>query len=66
MGGHFHVRTTPIEDGRDRHAGWLFIVRDITERKRHETQLRKQNERLEQFADVVSRDLRNPLTVAGS
>ncbi|ELZ17815.1 multi-sensor signal transduction histidine kinase [Haloterrigena salina JCM 13891] len=63
-GGHFHVRTTPIEDGRDRHVGWLFVVRDITERKRREARLRRQNERLERFADLVSHDLRNPLNVA--
>ncbi|QSW99399.1 histidine kinase N-terminal 7TM domain-containing protein [Haloterrigena alkaliphila] len=64
MGGHFHVQVTPIEDGRDRHVGWLFIVRDITERKRRETKLKRQNKRLERFADLVSHDLRNPLTVA--
>ncbi|QLK26160.1 ATP-binding protein [Natrinema zhouii] len=64
LGGHYHVRTTPIEDDRDRHVGWLFIVRDITERKRRETQLQRQNECLERFADVVSHDLRNPLNVA--
>ncbi|WP_339103017.1 histidine kinase N-terminal 7TM domain-containing protein [Haloterrigena salinisoli] len=63
-GGHFHVRTTPIEDGRDRHVGWLFVVRDITDRKRREAELQRQNERLERFADLVSHDLRNPLNVA--
>uniref|UniRef100_A0A7D5KFW2 histidine kinase n=2 Tax=Natrinema halophilum TaxID=1699371 RepID=A0A7D5KFW2_9EURY len=61
---HFHARTTPIDDGRDRHVGWLLIVRDITDRKRREAQLKRQNERLERFADVVSHDLRNPLNVA--
>ncbi|WP_226007213.1 histidine kinase N-terminal 7TM domain-containing protein [Natrinema salinisoli] len=64
FGGHYHIRATPIEDGRDRHAGWLLIVRDITERKRREAQLQRQNERLERFADLVSHDLRNPLNVA--
>ncbi|QSW99398.1 histidine kinase N-terminal 7TM domain-containing protein [Haloterrigena alkaliphila] len=63
-GEYFLVRMTPIDDGRDRHLGWLFVVRDITERKRREEQLERQNERLEQFADLVSHDLRNPLTVA--
>ncbi|MDS0222250.1 PAS domain S-box protein [Haloarcula sp. S1AR25-5A] len=38
--------------------------RDITERKQREQQLKEQNERLEEFASVVSHDLRNPLTVA--
>lgn len=33
-------------------------------RANREQQLRRQNERLEQFADVVAHDLRNPLTTA--
>ncbi|WP_226011400.1 PAS domain-containing sensor histidine kinase [Halomicrobium salinisoli] len=40
------------------------IYTDITERKRRERRLRHQNEQLEQFASVVSHDLRNPLQVA--
>ena len=61
--------TMPVEvhllrlslDGEDR---FLAISRDITERKEREQELEQQNERLEQFASVVSHDLRNPLTVA--
>ena len=34
-------------------------------RERSERRLKQQNERLEQFASVVSHDLRNPLNVAG-
>jgi len=40
------------------------IVHDITERKERERRLEQQNERLEEFASVVSHDLRNPLSVA--
>lgn len=53
-----------IEDDRDRHVGWVVIAHDVTERSRRERQLRRQNDRLEQFASLVSHDLRNPLNVA--
>ncbi|WP_440990483.1 ATP-binding protein [Haloarchaeobius baliensis] len=36
----------------------------VLDRLRFEGELRRQNERLEEFASVVSHDLRNPLTVA--
>lgn len=40
------------------------ILQDMTEQKRRERQLERQNERLEEFAHVVSHDIRNPLQVA--
>ncbi|KTG10265.1 hypothetical protein AUR64_11840 [Haloprofundus marisrubri] len=43
--------------------GSVGIVRDITERIERERALSRQNERLEEFASVVSHDLRNPLNV---
>ncbi|GCF12875.1 hypothetical protein Harman_08100 [Haloarcula mannanilytica] len=45
-------------------GGIVTNNRDITERKQREQQLKEQNKRLEEFASVVSHDLRNPLTVA--
>jgi PAS domain S-box-containing protein len=44
--------------------GVVVNSRNVTERKEYEQQLERQNERLEQFASVVSHDLRNPLDVA--
>ncbi|MFC7059583.1 PAS domain S-box protein [Halovenus salina] len=40
------------------------IMRDITERVEYERTLERQNERLEEFASIVSHDLRNPLQTA--
>ena len=41
----------------------IGVVRDITERKRHERERERQTERLETFVSAVSHDLRNPLNV---
>jgi PAS domain S-box-containing protein len=40
------------------------VTRNVTERVERERQLRRQNARLDEFASVVSHDLRNPLNVA--
>jgi len=40
------------------------VFQDVTERKRQERQLVRHNERLNEFASIVSHDLQNPLSVA--
>jgi PAS domain S-box-containing protein len=55
-----HVRRLSL-NGDDR---FVAVSRDITERKARERELRGQNERLDEFASIVSHDLRNPLNVA--
>jgi len=51
--------------GDDRAAlGRVGVIRDITGRKRRERELERRNERLDEFASIVSHDLRNPLNVA--
>ena len=44
--------------------GLVVNAREVTERKRRERELREANEQLEEFASIVSHDLRSPLTVA--
>jgi PAS domain S-box-containing protein len=67
----FEVSVSPISDSTDTHVGHAVLFSDVTEKaeQRHELQqqkraLQRQNERLDQFASVVSHDLRNPLGVA--
>lgn len=45
-------------------VGFCGVGRDITTHRQHEEQLAQQNERLGEFARVLSHDLRNPLSVA--
>ncbi len=44
--------------------GVMGISRDITESRERQRELERQNERLDEFASIISHDLRNPLTVA--
>jgi PAS domain S-box-containing protein len=68
---HYDVDVTPLSDSLGRDLGRVIVFSDITDRvKREETlqsrtqELERQNERLEEFAGVVSHDLRNPINVA--
>ncbi|WP_335999070.1 PAS domain S-box protein [Halorientalis halophila] len=42
------------------------ILQDVTDRRQRERELERKNEQLEQFASIVTHDLRNPLNVAQS
>jgi light-regulated signal transduction histidine kinase (bacteriophytochrome) len=52
---------SPIKDGQGQITGIAGIARDITEAKQTETELRRSNAELEQFAYVASHDLQEPL-----
>ena len=62
-----HYQTALVPVGQAAGASTFHVIaRDITELKRREKQLKRQNEQLEDFASVISHDLRNPLNVAQS
>ncbi|WP_418284477.1 ATP-binding protein [Halorubrum sp. DTA46] len=60
---HFILHVVPIRLDAENVSGYA-IYTDVTERRERESTLRRQNERLDEFASIVSHDLRNPLSVA--
>lgn len=60
----YDVRASPLLNDAGRPVGRLFLVHDVTDRKRRERDLRRQNESLEEFATLVSDDLRELLVAA--
>jgi len=74
---YYDVDISPIYDQRDKFTGRAVLIRDITEKERRQrqlerqkdqlerqkAQLERQNDRLEDFASIVSHDLRNPINV---
>lgn len=51
-------------DRPDEEVERVGVMRDVSERKRREEELFRKNQRLQEFASIVSHDLRNPLNVA--
>ena len=63
QGRTYQVRTLPIERGDGTIDRVMAVSREITDPKRREQELERRKDRLEEFASVVSHDLRNPLGV---
>ncbi|QPV64732.1 PAS domain-containing sensor histidine kinase [Halosimplex litoreum] len=62
----FQTTKAPWYDEAGRAQGIVGVTVDVSEQKRRERELDRQNERLEEFAGILSHDLRNPLNVAQS
>jgi signal transduction histidine kinase len=59
----FHRYTAPVT-ANDTYFGRLWHFRDITDQVEREHELERYQEQLENYVDIVSHDLRNPLSVA--
>jgi PAS domain S-box-containing protein len=60
----FDVNTTPVRTPSGDTGGQLISLRDVSALEQTKQELEQSNERLNQFASVVSHDLRNPLNAA--
>ncbi|MXR53016.1 PAS domain-containing protein [Halovenus sp. WSH3] len=63
-GLYFDTVYQPIIEADGTVSGVIGVAMDITEQREYEQQLERQNQQLDEFASVVSHDLRNPLNVA--
>lgn len=57
-----HIETTPAQI--DGVKFGMLVTQDVTDERLTEQELLEKNERLDQFASMMSHDLRNPLSIA--
>jgi signal transduction histidine kinase len=60
---YYNPSSNPFATG-TRGTGRSIVLSDVTQREDHQRELEEKNAKLEQFASMVSHDLRNPLQVA--
>ena len=60
---YYRVSTNPFSTDSTR-LGMMITLTDVSEREQYRQRLERQKKRLEEFANIVSHDLRNPLNVA--
>jgi len=61
---HFKVCAYPASNKPRPPRKWVMVLHDVTAHREREQRLEARNEQLDQFAGLISHDLRNPLDVA--
>ncbi|QLG47711.1 sensor histidine kinase [Natrinema halophilum] len=57
-----HIETRPVHIDGEPYG--VLVTQEVTDARQTATDLEEQNERLDQFASMLSHDLRNPLSIA--
>jgi len=60
----YDISVSPVSSDDGDGGGRVALLHDVTDQQRRKRELRQKNERLDDFADIVSHDLRNPINVA--
>jgi len=63
-GKRYRIQTTPVRTDSEGIEYVMAVSQNVSERVADKRELERQNERLAEFASIVSHDLRNPLQVA--
>lgn len=58
------ARCSRLTDALGRDVGRLLLLEDVTDERERQVELASRNEQLQEFASMVSHDIRNPLDVA--
>jgi PAS domain S-box-containing protein len=60
---HYRVRAVPVRNEDGEVVAGMAVSQNVTEHRKDRLKLQQRNERLSEFASIVSHDLRNPLNV---
>ena len=63
-GEQYRIQTVPVRIDGEEINYVMAVAQNVSERVENKRTLERQNERLEEFASIISHDLRNPLRVA--
>jgi len=63
---YYEILVTPVDERGSGCSGYLWLIRDITERKQAELELASANKKITLLTSITRHDISNKLTVAGS